>query len=68
MKVGDYVGWPDYDDEDWYIIPAGIIIEIKPHDNVPQWQSHAEYLILLDHNGGLSWEHGSDLKVMNESR
>ena len=67
MKIGDYVGWPDHDVDD-VIIPAGIIIEIKPHENVPQWQSHAEYLVLLDHNGELSWEHGSDLKVMNENR
>ena len=68
MKVGDYVAWAEHEDEDAIPAGAGIILEVKPHENLPMWQSHARYLILLEHNGELSWEHGSDLTVMYESR
>ena len=68
MKVGDYVGWRDIDgDVPRCPSPAGIILEKKQkrRGGGPRF---AEYLILLQHNGQLSWEYGSDLVVMHESR
>ena len=70
MKVGDYVGWREYE-EDLKVIGAGIILETRSHwtGNHADWgENYTEFLILLQHDGGLSWEFGSDLVVINESR
>ena len=68
MKVGDYVGWKEHEEDDGIPVGAGIILEEKK-DHRAEWGSYySEFLILLDHNGGLSWEFGSDLVVINESR
>ena len=69
MKVGDFVGWADHEDSDDHIRPAGIILDshyptARAYDN----ENYMQFLILLQHNGDLSWEYGSDLVVMCESR
>ena len=66
MKVGDYVGWREYE-EDLEVTGAGIILETRSRQE--EWgDNYAEFLILLQHDGGLSWEFGSDLTVIHESR
>ena len=65
MKIGDYVGWADHEDDE-PIRLAGIVLETR-QDYRAQWgESYTEFLILLQHNGELSWEFGSDLVVMYE--
>tara|TARA_A100001015_G_scaffold257750_1_gene300529 strand:+ start:63 stop:278 length:216 start_codon:yes stop_codon:yes gene_type:complete len=71
MKIGDYVGWKDHEDDDKHFIPpAGIILETRQEPVHAEWgeKNYTEFLILLQHNGELSWEFGSDLEVINESR
>tara|TARA_Y100001970_G_scaffold271481_1_gene366883 strand:- start:31107 stop:31325 length:219 start_codon:yes stop_codon:yes gene_type:complete len=72
MKVGDYVVWADHEDDDLHFVrPAGIILETRSHwtGNHADWgENYTEFLILLQHNGELSWEFGSDLVVLYESR
>lgn len=70
MKVGDYVGWAHHEEEldPPLEFPAGIILEAR-QDHRAEWgENYTEFLILLQHNGELSWEFGSDLVVMYESR
>ena len=65
MKVGDYVGWKEHEKEDTIPVGAGIVLEERP----ALWlDRESEFLILLDWNGELSWEFGSDLVVLNEGR
>jgi len=69
MKVGDYVGWAYHEKEldPAEEFPAGIILEEK-QDHRAEWgEKYTEFLI-LQHNGELSWEFGSDLVVIHESR
>jgi hypothetical protein len=68
MKVGDYVGWKTDDDgvPNEPVVPAGIILETRTRHE--EWgDNYAEFLILLQHDGGLSWEFGSDLELIYES-
>ncbi len=68
MKVGDYVGWKKYEEDDGIPVGAGIILEEK-QDHRAEWgENYTEFLILLEHNGELSWEFGSDLEVIYESK
>jgi len=67
VKVGDYVGWADHEDDDLHFVrPAGIILESEVSGFAGG--GYTRFLILLQHNGQLSWEYGSDLVVMHESR
>ena len=69
MKVGDFVGWSDIEGDGKPTVPAGIILDIEQHSAMGEFDNNYNvYLVLLQHNGGLSWEHGSDLVVMYESR
>ena len=66
MKVGDYVGWADHDVDDKEPIRlAGIILESR-NNTSHQRENYTEFLILLQYNGELSWEYGSDLVVIHE--
>ena len=65
MKVGDYVGWKEHEKEDAIPAGAGVVLEERP---ALWFDRESEFLILLDWNGELSWEFGSDLVVINESR
>ena len=69
MKIGDYVGWADHDvDDKEPIRPAGIILEVEKSQVYNADPAFARYLILMQHNGDLGWEYGSDLVVIHESR
>ena len=71
MKVGDYVGWADHEDDDLHFMPpAGIVLEIEedPLYRDSRHHGYTRFLILMQHNGELSWEFGSDLVVIYESR
>ena len=68
MKVGDLVGWWDHEDEEHGEQRlAGIILEVKKERQ--DWgENYWKFLILMNHNGQMSWEYGSDLKVIHEDR
>ena len=67
MKAGDYVGWADTWSDAEGCDPAGIILEVE--EERQEWnENYSRFLILMNHNGQLSWEYGSDLVVMFESR
>ena len=68
MKVGDLVAWWDHEDgEQGEERLAGIILEVE--EERQEWnENYSRFLILMNHNGQLSWEYGSDLKVVHESR
>lgn len=69
MKVGDYVGWRNIDgDVPKCPNPAGIIVEIDVSRVFHGDAAYAKYLILMQHNGKVAWEYGSDLEVIYESR
>ncbi len=69
MKVGDLVGWWDHDDENLSTRLAGIIIDASTDNSFEGWnENYTKFLILMTHNGQLSWEYGSDLKVIYEDR
>ena len=68
MKVGDYVGWKEHEEDDGIPRGAGIILETRQEPVHAEWgENYTEFLILLQHNGELSWEFGSDLEVIHES-
>ena len=67
MKVGDYVAWAGTQEDETGSRPAGIILEAR-HTEAEWGYNFSEFLILVQHNGKLSWEFGSDLEVMFESR
>ncbi len=68
MKVGDYVGWADTWEDETGLRPAGIILEAKHRHPGGLGEGYTEFLILCQHSGKTSWEFGSDLEVMFESR
>ena len=73
MKVGDFVGWADTWEDETGLRPAGIVLEKRQEekysDSDTEWdENYAEFLILYQHNGQISWDWGSDLEVMFESR
>ena len=63
MKIGDFAGWADTWTDEEGCDPAGIILECCDDND-----RHVQYLVLMHHTGELSWEYGSDLVVIFESR
>ena len=66
MKIGDYVGWADTWSDEEGCEPLGIILEVEACDT--DEDGYAQYLILNQQNGKLTWEYDSDLVVMFEGR
>ena len=72
MKVGDFVAWSDTWDDETRARPAGLVLKAEFDVDADIFdesrRSNPQFLILMQHNGELSWEFRSDLEVMFESR
>ena len=69
MKTGDFVAWADTWEDEAGSKPAGLVLEAEfDIEVIDSRDKCAQFLILMQHNGKLSWEFGSDLEVMFESR